>query len=81
MCGDNHCCSKLTSEKVANAREEYRRGIKLKELSEKYGVSKTTMYDALSGVTWKSVDVECPPISFPLYGRSSSIPPVRIHER
>lgn len=54
--GEEHASSKLTEEIVKNARIEYSKGnISSRELAKKYNVSRKTMWDALTGKTWKHV--------------------------
>lgn len=51
--GSNNACSKLNESKVFNIRMDYSNGIKLKQLGEKYNVSKYTIYDVVKRKTWK----------------------------
>ena len=54
--GEEHPASKLTKRIVRDARwERADRGTSLSELARKYGVSKTTMRNAVIGETWQHV--------------------------
>ena len=59
--GDGHHNRRLSSEVVAYLRREARRGVKFGELAVTMGVPKITVYDAITGRTWRTVDnVESP---------------------
>ena len=57
---EKHYASKLTTEKVIAARSEYvfggrNTGASIATLAKKYGVCQQTMWECLSGKTWKDV--------------------------
>lgn len=54
--GEKQGRSKLKEVDVATAREEYLKGeVSSRELAKRYNVSRKTMWDALTGKTWKHV--------------------------
>lgn len=58
--GSQHARAKLTEEKVAEARRRYKAGELVEELAEEFGVSATTVRNAIFGATWRHVH-ETPP--------------------
>lgn len=48
-------CAKLTNEGVRQARKLYAQGMRIVDLARKYGVSTTTIRDAITGKTWGHV--------------------------
>ena len=55
--GIDHCFAKLTPEIIASARVAWGGGATLKELAAEYGVNTISLYNALTGKTWKHVYV------------------------
>jgi hypothetical protein len=53
--GERHGRSVLTKEAVLEMRMEREMGKKLSYLSDKYGVSISSVYNAVKGITWKCV--------------------------
>ena len=53
--GINHCLAKLTPEIIAEARLAWGGGATLKELAAAYGVNTISLYNALTGKTWRHV--------------------------
>lgn len=60
--GSKHHAAKLTAAKVRQARKSYevrdsngKRKWSIQALADKYGVTWSTMHNALNGVTWKHV--------------------------
>lgn len=51
--GENHYSAKLTEKIVLAARKRWRRGVSATALAAEYGVSRDTMYCAVSGKNWK----------------------------
>jgi len=57
--GEAHRGSKFTSDQVVSIRREYATGkVSLKALASKYNVGKSTIYDIVTGHTWKHIDNE-----------------------
>jgi len=53
--GEEHGSAKLTDAIVRRCRERARRGARVTELAQRYGVSHAAMSMAISGVTWGHV--------------------------
>jgi len=51
--GENNYCSKLKNEDVIFIRENHHKSYSVKQLSEKYGVSLSLVYQIIEGHTWK----------------------------
>lgn len=58
MCGEKNAASVLTDEKVLEAARLYESGWSLARLCEKYNVHGSTMLYAISGKTWKHLDLK-----------------------
>ena len=54
--GENHGNAKLTGENVKELRTLYAQGATLRALAEKFGVSNVSIYNAVSGKTWRRLD-------------------------
>ena len=54
--GETHGNAKLTAEKVRELRRSHAEGATLRALAEKYGVSNVSIYNAVSGKTWRRLD-------------------------
>ena len=54
--GENHGNAKLTGENVRELRSLYADGATLRELADKFGVSNVSIYNAVSGRTWRHLD-------------------------
>ena len=55
VCGSKHGRSKLTEQEVLLIREEIKKGVPTKVLSEKYGVSARNIRDIKNYVLWKHI--------------------------
>lgn|SRR3990167_3823034 len=53
--GENNPRHILTEEMVLRLREEFDRGISVKDLSERYGIAKHNLWALRSGKTWKCI--------------------------
>jgi uncharacterized protein YjcR len=51
--GENHGNAKLTTDNVRELRSLYAAGATLRQLAEKFGVSNVSIYNAVSGKTWR----------------------------
>ena len=60
MPGSSNALAKLNEELVYNCRQRYLTGTTVKEMSVEFGVSWTTMKEAVSGVGWKHVPFPSP---------------------
>ena len=56
----NTRASKLTAAQVVNMRREWADGAKQKDLAQKYGVTSTTVYNIIYGLTWQSLPAAVP---------------------
>lgn len=65
--GERHHMAKMTEELVRMARLEYQQGASICQLSERYGISRDSIGNAVSGKTWSHVPGACV-----LRGRGSS---------
>jgi DNA invertase Pin-like site-specific DNA recombinase len=54
--GEKHGNAKLTAENVRELRSLYSDGATLRQLADKFGVSNVSIYNAVSGKTWRSLD-------------------------
>lgn len=53
--GEDNYNAKMTEEKVLQLRKERLCGVSAKQLSEKYGIKKITVYQIISNRTWKNI--------------------------
>ncbi|RDH77856.1 hypothetical protein DVS77_13425 [Mycolicibacterium moriokaense] len=51
--GENHGNAKLTADNVRELHSLYAKGATLRQLGEKFGVSNVSIYNAVSGKTWR----------------------------
>ncbi len=62
--GDAHYSSKLSTNSVIEIRQRYRDGLTQRQIAVEYGVSPTTIWQALHNVTWPDVGNPVPPELF-----------------
>ena len=54
--GESHGNAKLTGDNVRELRVLHANGATLRQLAEKFGVSNVSIYNAVSGKTWRHLD-------------------------
>ncbi|GFG55292.1 hypothetical protein MAGR_67330 [Mycolicibacterium agri] len=54
--GERHGNAKLTASDVREIRSLYREGATLRQLADKFGVSNVSVFNAVSGRTWRHLD-------------------------
>jgi hypothetical protein len=54
--GEKHGNSKLTADNVRELRALYAAGATLRQLAKKFGVSNVSIFNAVSGKTWRHLD-------------------------